>query len=589
MADEFDPLKQTAAKPSEDSYSSLQKNSPNNDDDLLRPPFEAILKTQQVKDSNNPRNLPIEQPSQSGPYHRLDFTKNASKAPVRPTNPFDEEVRKSPPTSDVIDQLPQGLTAKITVPEQHPTHATEQRTESNRESGEESATGWNHDQSNNFYGQDYRVGPPPTYYPDEYYEEQGTKKKGFAATMGRLVQRISGLGLLYKQSPADTSEIYANQQGQEYVEEEVEGDEAPELVDENQVARELTADELALNERYSNKLRTQIVRLQKKEQTQPVDVRIHHQSYTIYLCDVGRSVIEVFDLNGKLQHVIDDPTTIKFQPTAIAVAEDGTIIVASHFNHCLHLYSPVDPQETEHADHNGSLGHIQDGYYYKQYKLGSPGHDLHQFQYPAGIAIDFSDGYLYVCDRGNFRVQVMRPEGICERAIELFLNDEGQAHIAPLQIAHQQSGDQIVCIVGAGDAICFLSKHANGPTYVDPLYIIDNDGLGLQGASGLTVDNHDRIFISDTGHHRIVICTPEGAYITHFGTEGDGPGHLKRPCGLDITTDGTVVVADAGNKRLQLFGSMREQTVEENKPSINQSIYTNSLLVDTENANTNAK
>jgi len=114
------------------------------------------------------------------------------------------------------------------------------------------------------------------------------------------------------------------------------------------------------------------------------------------------------------------------------------------------------------------------------------------------------------------------------------------------------------------------------PTYVEPLYIIDNDGLGLQGASGLAIDSHDRIFISDTGHHRIVICTPEGSYITHFGIEGDGPGELKRPCGLDITNDGTIVVADSGNKRLQLFGSIREQTMEDNTDD------KNILLIDPE-------
>src|SRR4051794_8910701 len=79
------------------------------------------------------------------------------------------------------------------------------------------------------------------------------------------------------------------------------------------------------------------------------------------------------------------------------------------------------------------------------------------------------------------------------------------------------------------------------PTYVEPLYIVDNDGFGLQGVSGLATDSNDRIFISDTGHHRIVICTPEGGYITHIGVEGNGPGELKRPCGLDITADGTIV------------------------------------------------
>jgi hypothetical protein len=278
--------------------------------------------------------------------------------------------------------------------------------------------------------------------------------------MDRLVQRFPALGLFYKPSAAGTSEVYETEQREAYVENE--GDEAPDLVDANQTARDLTADELALDDRYSNKLRTQIIRLQTKEQTQPVDVCIHHETYTIYACDVGRSVVEIFDMNGKLQHVIDDPTTSKFQPTAIVVASEGTIITASHFNHCLHMYSPIDHQETEHADQNGSQRDIKDGYYFKQYKLGSAGHDIHQFHHPAGINIDFSDGYLYICDRGNFRIQIMRPEGVCERVIELILRDEEEGHLAPIQIAHQQIGDQVVCIVGTGDAICFISKHADG-------------------------------------------------------------------------------------------------------------------------------
>jgi len=41
---------------------------------------------------------------------------------------------------------------------------------------------------------------------------------------------------------------------------------------------------------------------------------------------------------------------------------------------------------------------------------------------------------------------------------------------------------------------------------------------------------------------------------------------LKRPCGLDITNDGTVVVTDPGNKRLQLFGFIDKERVIENDP-----------------------
>jgi hypothetical protein len=267
--------------------------------------------------------------------------------------------------------------------------------------------------------------------------------------MDRLVHRFPALGIFYRQSPPESYENYETEQGEKYVQE---GDEAPQLVDANQPSRELTADELALNERYSNKARTQEINLQKKDQTRPVDVSIRHESYTLYSCDVGRSVVEIYDMYGKLQHVIDDQTTLKLQPTSIAVAYDGTIIVASHFNHCLHMYSPDDNQNEN----------VHEGYHFKQYKLGSPGHDIHQFHYPAGIAIDFSDGYLYVCDRGNFRIQVLRPEGVCERVIDLVAYDQEQSPVPPIQIALQQKGDQTVCITGKGDALCFIPKCANG-------------------------------------------------------------------------------------------------------------------------------
>lgn len=120
------------------------------------------------------------------------------------------------------------------------------------------------------------------------------------------------------------------------------------------------------------------------------------------------------------------------------------------------------------------------------------------------------------------------------------------------------------------------------PTEIEPFYIMDHNGLGLQGATGLALDDHDRIFIADTGHHRILICTADGFYISHFGSEGDQPGELRRPCGLDMTADGTLIVADFGNKRLQLFGSMREQATVEDDASQKASVPDpkNDLLVD---------
>jgi hypothetical protein len=52
--------------------------------------------------------------------------------------------------------------------------------------------------------------------------------------------------------------------------------------------------------------------------------------------------------------------------------------------------------------------------------------------------------------------------------------------------------------------------------------------------------------------------------MTSFGTSGTGPMQLQRPCGLDITANGTVVVTDPGNKRLQLFGAISTTSANDN-------------------------
>jgi len=61
---------------------------------------------------------------------------------------------------------------------------------------------------------------------------------------------------------------------------------------------------------------------------------------------------------------------------------------------------------------------------------------------------------------------------------------------------------------------------------------------------------------------------------------------LKRPCGLDITNDGTVVVTDPGNKRLQLFGFIDKERVIEND-SLNKKPNDSNDLSDNTNRNIN--
>ena len=218
----------------------------------------------------------------------------------------------------------------------------------------------------------------------------------------------------------------------------------------HQEGRELTADELALHKRYADKSRMRSIPLPENVQTQPVDVRVHRETNSIYLCDVGRSLVEIYGINGLLERTINDAVMTASQPTALAVASDGTMIIGSYFNHCLQMYEPNDAVDGATTKP------------YKQYKLGTPGTQLDQFYNPSGIVMDPADGCVYVCDRGNSRIKVLRPDGICDRMIQLALKGQKKAFLDPVRIAVQSGHEQIVCIIGTGDALCFVSKYAQG-------------------------------------------------------------------------------------------------------------------------------
>jgi sugar lactone lactonase YvrE len=71
---------------------------------------------------------------------------------------------------------------------------------------------------------------------------------------------------------------------------------------------------------------------------------------------------------------------------------------------------------------------------------------------------------------------------------------------------------------------------------------------------GLALDASRRLYVADSGNHRIQRLDPRTGTWTAFGQFGTGAaGQLRLPHGLDLGSDGLVYVADAGNNRVQRF------------------------------------
>lgn len=58
---------------------------------------------------------------------------------------------------------------------------------------------------------------------------------------------------------------------------------------------------------------------------------------------------------------------------------------------------------------------------------------------------------------------------------------------------------------------------------------------------------------SDAGNDRVQIFTPDGGFVSAWGTEGTAPGEFNLPWGVAVDDDGTIFVADADNDRIQKF------------------------------------
>ena len=138
---------------------------------------------------------------------------------------------------------------------------------------------------------------------------------------------------------------------------------------------------------------------------------------------------------------------------------------------------------------------------------GDLGEDRGQLRAPRGVAVD-AIGDVYVADVLNHRVLKFKTQG-------QFV----------FQIGASQGGDPVS---GTGEG-------------------------EFDTPSGVAVDNAGRLFVSDSGNHRIQVFSQYGEFIGEWGTEGSDDGQFQDPYGLAVDDEGHVYVVDAGNHRIQKF------------------------------------
>jgi len=62
-----------------------------------------------------------------------------------------------------------------------------------------------------------------------------------------------------------------------------------------------------------------------------------------------------------------------------------------------------------------------------------------------------------------------------------------------------------------------------------------------------------RLYVVDSGNHRVAVFDSTGTRVAVFGERGEGDGQLELPVGIGLGPKGEIYVADKGNHRLVLF------------------------------------
>jgi hypothetical protein len=152
-----------------------------------------------------------------------------------------------------------------------------------------------------------------------------------------------------------------------------------------------------------------------------------------------------------------------------------------------------------------------------------------------GICAD--SNHVWVCDFGNNRVQKLTNAGVYVAQIPI---------TKPRGIAVKAG---VLYILARGSVTQVHKYDKTTHAFIETLAFPSGtaDGQLSATAEGIDVDTQGRIWISDTGNHRVQVFDADGLFLVRVGTFGNGTNKLNTPKQIVVLSDTEALVADYGN------------------------------------------
>lgn len=167
-----------------------------------------------------------------------------------------------------------------------------------------------------------------------------------------------------------------------------------------------------------------------------------------------------------------------------------------------------------------------------------------QFKRPHDVAVG-PDGDVYVADLGNGRIVRVGPDGTF--VAQFGSGQWGAGRIdSPTGVAVGADGRVYVADTGA------RGPHGKLVVLAPDLSEIDEEVFYKPGDAPIMVRIYgDKLYVASTGG--VHVHSLDGDELNTWGGFGRADGQLSYPNGIALLPDGTIVVAESNNKRLQFF------------------------------------
>lgn len=184
--------------------------------------------------------------------------------------------------------------------------------------------------------------------------------------------------------------------------------------------------------------------------------------------------------------------------------------------------------------------------------IGKAGIRRGEFLRPTGLTLD-NAGNLYVMDSNNHRLQKLDRDGNVLATVGLRGSQPG-SFMEPWGVAVDRAGNVYVADTWNHRIQKLDSNLRPVRTWGQPTQNIAQPGpADLYGPRAIAVDEAGNLWVTDTGHSRIIKFNSDGEVLAIYGGPGSGPGRFQEPVGIAIGPDGSIYVADTWNRRIQRF------------------------------------